>query len=155
MGRPVVPFALLVGALVAGCGLVTPSAGPPTSPAFNAQITTPDGPVGLVRTADSIELYLQSSDGGTRKVTSTPRGSAPTVHLYSEGGDTGRQVNTFVFGEAPGGATAVIVNGTRTAVTDGLYVVGLGVRELLPDAVIWSFRDAGDQVITQGSGIKN
>jgi hypothetical protein len=36
-----------------------------------------------------------------------------------------------------------------------LYVVGLDVKELRPDAVFWSFRDAADQVVTQGSGIKN
>lgn len=155
MGRPVVPFALLVGALVVGCGLVTPSAGPPTAPAFNAQITTPDGPVGLVRTTDSIELYLQSSDGGTYKVVSALSTSAPSVHLYSQGGDTGRQLNSFVFGEAPDGATAVMVNGTRTIVTDSLFVVGLAARELRPDAFVWSFLGASDQVIAQGSGIKN
>ena len=154
MGRPVLPFAL-IGALVAGCSLATPSGGPPTAPAFNVQITTADGPVGLVRNNDSIELYLQSPDGGTHKVTSTPSASAPTVHLYTEGGDTGRHLNTFVFGDAPAGATAVIVNGTRTNVTDGLYVVGLAVSELLPDAVVWSFHGASDQVIAQGSGIKN
>jgi hypothetical protein len=154
MGRPVAPLAL-IGALVMGCGLATPSVRPPSAPAFNAQIATPDGPVGLVQTNDSIELYLQSSDGGTYKVTSTPSASAPTVHLYSQGGATGRQLNTFVFGEAPDGATAVMVNGTRTVVTAGLYVVGLAAKELRPDAIVWSFLGASDQVIARGSGIKN
>jgi hypothetical protein len=146
----------LIGLLVSACGLLAPSvAPPPTAPAFNVQIATPDGPAGLVRTGNSIDLYLQASDGGTYKVTSTQAGSPPTVHLYSQGGATGRRLNTFVFGDAPDGATIAVVNGTRTDVTDGLYVVGFAAPDLQPNALVWSSRDATDQVIAQGSGIKN
>jgi hypothetical protein len=48
-----------------------------------------------------------------------------------------------------------VVNGSRAAVTDGLYVVGLAIRELRPDAVVWSFLGGGDEIIVQGSGIKD
>ena len=157
MGKQPAPFAL-IGLLVASCGFVpspTPSAGPPSAPPFDVLIETPDGPVGLTRSGSSIGLYLHSSDGGTYNVTSTPTGSAPTVHLYAQGGETGRQWNTFVFGEAPVGAMAIQVNGSRAAVRDGLYVVGLAVRELPPDALVWSFLGVGDGVIAQGSGLRN
>jgi hypothetical protein len=155
MCRLRVPFAAL-GVLLAGCSLLpTPSVGPPTAPTFDVGIDTPDGPVGLVRSENSIGLYLHSSDGGTYQVTTVPSGSPPTVHLYSQGGATGRQINTFVFGDAPAGAMEVVVNGSRAAVTDGLYVVGLAIRELRPDAVVWSFLGGGDEIIVQGSGIKD
>jgi hypothetical protein len=148
-------LALLLGFLVSACGLLAPSVTPPTAPAFDAQIDTPDGPAGLVRSGKSIDLYLHASDGGTYKVTSAQSGVPPTVHLYSQGGATGRQTNTFVFGDAPDGSAAVVVNGSRAAVRDGLYLVGLSGRDVLPDAVLWSFLGTGDKVIAQGSGIKN
>jgi hypothetical protein len=148
----------LFGLFVSGCWYMTPSVTPsaaPTAPEFDVRIDTPDGPAGLVRNGESLDLYLRSSDGGTYKVTTAPRGDPPTVHLLSMGGETGRQTNSFVFGDAPVGATAVVVNGIRAAVSGELYVVALSTRELLPDAVVWSFLGPDEAVLVRGSGIRN
>ena len=158
MSRPLLLAIAVIGLLVGGCGIVPSATRPaalPTAPRLDVQIDTPDGPAGLARNGNGVDLYLHASDGGTYKVTSAATGSPPTVHLYTQGGATGRQTNTFVFGDAPAGATAVIVNGSRASVTSRLYVVGLSVRELTPNALSWAFLGPGDNVIEQGSGIKD
>ena len=103
-------------------------------------------------------LMLSSRQDQPHEVTSVPRlnDGSITVHLYSQGGVTASQVNSFVFGEAPSGADRVEIRpgGFQAHVKSGLYLVGLPDRDLQPSALVWTFLDAFGRVIAEGSGIR-
>lgn len=144
-------LAASVTLLVAGCA---PSAATPVPTLI---VMTPGGEAGLSQTSTSIDLFLSFPNGALSKVTSAPQeAGVTTVHLYSLGGQTGRAINSYVFGEAPAAATRVVLlpGNAVGQIRNRLYVVGLPGKDLNPDDLEWRFLDGGDDVIEQGSGIR-
>lgn len=113
-------------------------------------LQTSDGLAGVFRDAGT-HLVLAGQDTGAQRETVDP----PTVHLLAFDGDTGLAYNSFVFGLAPRGATQVKLVGMDGlgAVENGVYVVAIKTKDVLPTQLNWVFSDAAGMVIAQGWNI--
>jgi hypothetical protein len=157
LARRRVHAAIAVAALmVVACGSTRAPAQSP--PALAVSIQSPEGPAGVAVHDGTMQLYLTDSDG-LHMVTSSPYAAsrAPTVYLYSLGGTTDRAVNTFVFGVAPTGAAAVLIEpgDVHGTVANGVYLAGVPQKDVVPRDVTWSFLDSIGRVISQGTDIKS
>lgn len=142
-----------IAAIATACSLALPSPPPRTPPPFAVAIQTADGPAGLVRTVSGLDLYVGVDGGSGGPVTGVARASPPTVHLLTFGGETRRFTNSFVFGYAPVGSAAVVVNDVRQPVVDGLYLVALPDSDIPADALSWRFLGPTDAVVLEGRGV--
>ena len=79
----------------------------------------------------------------------------PAVHLAALGGDTGKQVNSFVFGNAPVGAVTIEVSpeNVTAPIENGLFVVGLKAKDLQPRDLHWKFLRPDGSVVLAGDNI--
>ncbi|MES2209853.1 MAG: hypothetical protein V4515_06670 [Chloroflexota bacterium] len=137
----------LLASLLVGCNaLVAQTAWP-----LQASLDTPDGVVGVYLDARGTHLVLGDQDTGGQK-----DAGAPTINLFSFGGETGRTYNSFVFGLAPPGATQFELDGLEYiggGVIGGTYVVALKTRDILPQQLVWRFRSSLGAVLKEGSNI--
>jgi hypothetical protein len=146
--------ALLAAIGFAGCGIVPSPTAPQPSLAIHVQL--PDGVAGLARSDGQLSLMLPVSGGGVSAATSaTDRPGKTAVHLLTRGGDTGTTTNTFVFGNAPIGATSIEVQpgGAVGVVQGGLFLVGLAQKDQVPSNLTWRFLNSAGAVIETGTGI--
>jgi hypothetical protein len=145
--------------LLAACSIVGPMPGPSeastTVPSLVASVMTSDGTIGVARENGQLLLMLADEQRVLHEVTRSPDQVGETsVYLLAYGGTSARALNSFVFGNAPDGATRIEVLGaTATAVNSGLFVVGLSAKDLRPDQLRWRFLGADGSVIREGTGI--
>ena len=133
--------------VVAGCGLTEAT---PTPPPIQARLDTPDGVVGVFRDGAGIHFVIDGQDTGGQH----PDRTAPTVDLWSTGGDSGRVYNSFVYGLAPVGAVRVELAGLAPiggTVEDGLYILALRDKDILPTKLQWRFVSSAGAVLAEGS----
>lgn len=145
--------AAMISVLVVGCGSIEPTVA--TSHPLAAFLDTPDGVVGVFRDADGVHLVLGDQDTGGQH-DGRDGEELPTVHLFSMGGDTGRSFNSFVFGIAPPGAASVklaSVNGVGGDIRDGLYVIALREKSVVPDQLHWIFASSSGVTISSGTNV--
>jgi len=86
----------------------------------------------------------------------THGGAEASVHLFTLGGESGEEWNSYVFGTAPAEVSQVELDGFTGAggqVVDGVWVLALREKDLTPDQVEWRFLDALGRVVTSGSGV--
>ena len=159
--HPALAAIAFAGLLVAGCGLVEPSDATPSStptPSFAATFATADGPVALARVNGQLALLAPDGAGGVSEVTRVPdRPGAITVHLAALDGQTGRDASSFVYGRAPVGAASVEVSpeAVTAGVENGLFIVGLRTKDLLPTQFAWRFLAPDRSVVLAGEGIQD
>jgi hypothetical protein len=137
--------------------VVACSAPVPSAPPFVARADFAGGSAGVVREPDFLSLYIGDNAAGFSLATRTAdAGGHVTVHLLTHGGETGSEINSFVFGSAPPGAVSVTVGPGEVlgAVTSGTYVVGLRPKDILPDGITWRFQDGAGAVVASGIGIR-
>lgn len=147
-------IATLIVALVGACQSTAPTVSIPL-PHVVARVETPDGFAGVARKDFRLSLIL--GDGRTASEVSSGEDHPheATVHLATYGGETGTAMNSYVWGNAPPRAVRVQLSlgGVGGQVVDGLYVVALPDKEVRPDALRWSFLDAGGRAVEEGTGI--
>jgi hypothetical protein len=149
-------LATAISVLVAACGVVAP---PPRSSPLPSPVVTidlGDGVAGIARTGGRVILLVPDGSGGVFEFTSAPdQPGTAAVHLATFGGDSGRTANSFVFGNAPSGASRVEVapGALAAAVRGGVFLVALEAKDLLPADVHWTFFNASGAVVSQGRGI--
>ena len=83
-------------------------------------------------------------------------GGQGLVWLYSAGGDTGDEWNTYVFGIASPDVSRVEVEGVDGVggqVADGAWVIASREKDLTPDDIDWRFVDPYGAVLASGHGI--
>jgi hypothetical protein len=140
-----------------GCGSLVPSSSPTTAPSLVIETETVDGLIGLARGDGALALLIADESGGLSQITVVDdRAGDTTIHIATLGGQTGRQINSFVFGNAPAGASRVDVTneGASTGVSDGVFVLGLRERDLNPANLHWAFLAPDGTVILQGDGLR-
>ncbi len=139
--------------MLAACSPTPPTVAPPVL-AVSGDI--PDGGVAVAKDGTTLSLWLADGTGAWTMVTSTEdEGDHATVHLISYGGETGRQTNSFVFGYAPNATASMEVGPGHVAafLGQGVYVAALAARDVAPNMLVWTFRDAAGGTIASGTGI--
>ena len=129
-------------------------------------------PAAVVRLAENLAIAARN-DGGrvrviefrmdeeerwvTREIAASDDGGGPSsAHLFSSGGETGEEWNSFFYGTAPPSVSRVTVDGFQAEggqVVEGAWVVALREKDANPDQVRWEFLDAFGGVIDSGTGI--
>ena len=159
MGLLGMPVLLLAGSIVGGCGLMhtpEPTLAPTSPPTLAVRIDTPDGPAGVARVNNSLQLLL-FEDGAWHEVTfDRDRPGQTTIYLFTYGGETARMTNSFVFGNAPTGAAMIRISpeAAEGRVADGIYLVAVPSKALTPSELHWDFLRADGTAISSGSGIQ-
>ena len=83
-------------------------------------------------------------------------GGPSSANLFSLGGETGDEWNSYFYGRAPNGVSRVTVEGFAAEggqVVEGAWIVVLRERDLIPDDMRWEFVDAFGGVIDSGTGV--
>ena len=92
-----------------------------------------------------------------QEIASADDGGGPSsANLFSLGGDTSDEWNSYFYGTAPNAVSRVTVEGLAAEggqVVEGAWVVVLRERDLTPDEMRWKFVDAFGRVIDSGTGI--
>ena len=129
-------------------------------------------PAAIVRLAAD-RAVAASVDGGRVRVTefrtdeedrwvvqeianSDDGGGPSSANLFSLGGETGDEWNSYFYGTAPNAVSRVTVEGFAAEggqVVEGAWVVVLREKDLIPDEMRWEFVDAFGGVIDSGTGI--
>jgi hypothetical protein len=121
-----------------GTAAVAPSAGP-------------DGRVAIVA------VHQRDGEWVATPITASPgRAGSDSLHLFSYGGSTGEEWNTFVFGTAAPGTIRVEVAGFPDQrggrVVGGAWIIALREKDLSPQDIRWRFID-DDGSARSGTGI--
>ena len=156
-------LALAVAALLGGCF------GPPTlADRIRDQHVSPDA---VVRLSDD-QAIAAKRDGSrvvvlnfsntlrgwqTQEIASDTVGKEPSsLTLFTLGGQTNLEWNTFVYGTAPAQVSRVKLAGLDYEggqVADGAWVIALRVRDVMPQDLHWEFVGATGGVVQSGDGI--
>jgi len=112
------------------------------------------------RNASGVDVvaFLKDRDGNwAPQVIASGGGGAITAHLFTMGGQTGEEWNSFLYGTAPDSASRVTVGGFHAVggrVTDGAWVLALRQKDARPALLSWSVTDANGAVVESGIGIR-
>ena len=111
------------------------------------------------RTPSGVDLvaFRKDRDGNwvPQVIASGGRGT-PAAHLFTMGGETGEEWNSFLYGTAPSSASRVTVAGLHAVggrVVGGAWVLAFRQEDLRPDLVSWSVIDGHGVVVASGTGI--
>jgi hypothetical protein len=149
---------VVIALVVGGCSWLVPKPSPeppPTLPPFVTLAETSEGIVGVARDITGLHFWLYGSEGTHVR----PEGDPPNIYLVTFDGDTGQIYNSFVFGLAPPGATTFELTGQPGSiggsVTQGVFVIAVKAKGLLPQQLLWTFRNPAGDIVARGTGIKS
>jgi len=162
-GRIYLVFALAVAAPLSGCfgapSLPDLLRDQRISPHAVVRLST-DQAVAARRDGNQVSVlnFTDTLQGWrVRQIASDSGGSdSSSLHLFTLGGQTSLEWNTFVYGIAPQVVSRVKLSGFEYEggqVADGAWVIVLRERDLRPEEIHWEFIGATGGVIKAGDGI--
>ena len=158
-------ISVIIGLSVLGCSWSN-------QPHEPARTWPPDGalavklPLGsdlaaIVRENGRLWLLVGPAAGPVTARTSFPdkpgKTGTATVYLATAGGTDPGAYPTFVFGNAPPGASAFYLNlqGSLVGFNQGVFLAAAPEEDVLPDSFTWSFTSPAGPIILSGLGIRS